>query len=49
MFGKDVALTDLGKIATRELVKENKPSRLEQNKQIAKRGVAILPKLLEII
>ena len=34
----EVALTDLGEIATRELVKEHKPSGLEQNRQIAKRG-----------
>ena len=34
----EVALTDLGEIATRELAKENKPFGLEQNRQIAKRG-----------
>lgn len=34
----EVALTDLGKIATRELAKEHKPFGLEQNRQIAKRG-----------
>ena len=34
----EVALTDLGEIATRELAKEHKPYRLEQNKKIAKMG-----------
>ncbi len=34
----EVALTDLGKIATRELAKEHKPYGLKQNKEIAKRG-----------
>ena len=34
----EVALTDLGEIATRELAKEHRPYGLEQNKQIAKRG-----------
>lgn len=34
----EVALTDLGEIATRELAKEHKPYGLEQNKKIAKRG-----------
>ena len=34
----EVALTDLGEIATRELAKERKPYGLEQNKKIAKRG-----------
>ena len=34
----EVALTDLGEIATRELAKEHKPYGLEQNKQIAKMG-----------
>ncbi len=34
----EVALTDLGEIATRELAKEHKPLGLEQNKEIAKRG-----------
>ena len=33
----EVALTDLGEIATRELVKEHKPFGLKQNKEIAKR------------
>ena len=32
----EVALTDLGEIATRELAKEHKPYGLEQNKKIAK-------------
>ncbi len=34
----EVALTDLGEIATRELVKEHKPYGLSENKEIAKRG-----------
>ena len=34
----EVALTDLGEIATRELVREHQPYGLEQNRQIAKRG-----------
>jgi len=34
----EVALTDLGEIATRELVKEYKPYGLEENKKIAKKG-----------
>ncbi len=34
----EVALTDLGEIATRELAKEHKPYRLKENKEIAKRG-----------
>ena len=34
----EIALTDLGEIATRELAKEHKPYGLEQNKKIAKRG-----------
>jgi len=34
----EVALTDLGEIATRELVKEHKPYGLEQNKKIAQAG-----------
>ncbi len=34
----EVALTDLGEIATRELAKEHKPLGLEQNKKIAKLG-----------
>ena len=34
----EVALTDLGEIATRELAKEHRPYGLKQNKEIAKRG-----------
>ena len=34
----EVALTDLGEIATRELAKEHKPYGLEQNRKIAKLG-----------
>ena len=34
----EVALTDLGEIATRELAKEHKPYGLEENKRIAKMG-----------
>ena len=34
----EVALTDLGEIATRELVKEHKPYGLEENREMAKRG-----------
>lgn len=34
----EVALTDLGEIATRELANVHKPYGLEQNKQIAKTG-----------
>lgn len=34
----EVALTDLGEIATRELAKEHKPYGLKQNKEIARRG-----------
>ena len=34
----EVALTDLGEIATRELAKEYKPNGLKQNKEIAKMG-----------
>jgi len=34
----EVALTDLGELATRELTKVHKPNGLEQNKKIAKRG-----------
>lgn len=37
----EVALTDLGEIATRELAKEHKPFGLEQNKGIARRGGTI--------
>ena len=38
MSDVEVALTNLGEIATRELVKEYKPHGLEQNKRIAKMG-----------
>lgn len=34
----EVALTDLGEIATRELANVHKPFGLEQNKKIAKMG-----------
>ena len=34
----EVALTDLGEIATRELTKKHKPYGLAQNKEMAKRG-----------
>ena len=34
----EVALTDLGEIATRELAKEHRPFGLKENKNIAKRG-----------
>ena len=34
----EVALTDLGEVATRELAKEHKPFGLEQNRKIAKMG-----------
>ena len=34
----EVALTDLGEIATRELAKEHKPYGLEENKNVAKMG-----------
>ena len=34
----EIALTDLGKIATRELTKEYKPQGLNENKEMAKRG-----------
>lgn len=37
----EVALTDLGEIATRELAKEHIPYGLEQNKNIARRGGSI--------
>ena len=38
MTDVEVALTNLGEIATRELAKEHKPYGLEQNKMIARRG-----------
>ncbi len=34
----EIALTDLGEIATRELVKEHKPHGLKENKKIAQAG-----------
>ena len=34
----EVLLTDLGELATRELTKKHKPSNLEENKNIAKKG-----------
>ena len=34
----EVALTDLGEIATRELAKEHRPYGLEENKNVAKMG-----------
>lgn len=34
----EVVLTDLGEVATRELVKKHKPYGLKENKEIAKRG-----------
>ena len=34
----EVALTDLGEIATRELAKEHKPYGLKENRKIAKMG-----------
>lgn len=38
MTDLEVALTDLGEIATRELVKKHKPYGLKENKEMAKRG-----------
>ena len=38
VFDPEIALTDLGEVATRELAKEHKPYGLEQNKVIAKMG-----------
>ena len=38
MSDLEVALTDLGEIATRELTKEFKPYGLKQNKKIARMG-----------
>ena len=34
----EVTLTDLGEIATRELVKEHKPYGLKENREMARRG-----------
>ena len=44
----EVALTDLGEIATRELAKEHKPYGLEQKKKIARLG-GHAAKVLEMI
>ena len=38
MTDVEIALTDLGEIATRELTKEYKPQGLNENKEMAKRG-----------
>ena len=38
MTDMEIALTDLGEIATRELAKEHKPYGLEENKKVAKMG-----------
>ena len=38
MSDLEVALTDLGEIATRELVKTHKPHGLKENKEMTKRG-----------
>lgn len=38
MTDVEVALTDLGEIATRELVKEHKPYGLEANRKVANMG-----------
>lgn len=38
MTDVEVVLTDLGEIATRELVKEHRPYGIEQNRKIAKAG-----------
>ena len=38
MTDLEIALADLGELATRELAKEYKPYGLEQNKEIAKMG-----------
>lgn len=37
----EVALTDLGEVATRELAKKHKPYGLKQNKKIAKMGGSV--------
>ena len=34
----EVAIADLGELATREIVKKKKPKGLNQNKEIARRG-----------
>ena len=41
MTDLEVALTDLGEVATRKLAKEHKPYGLEQNKKIAKMGGSV--------
>lgn len=38
MTDMEIALTDLGEVATRELTKQHKPYGLEENKEIAKLG-----------
>ena len=38
MSDLEIALTDLGEIATRELVREYKPYGLKENKEMARRG-----------
>ena len=38
MTDSEVTLTDLGEIATRELVKEHKPYGLKENREMARRG-----------
>lgn len=38
MSDVEVALTDLGEVATRELAKKHRPHGLEQNKKIARLG-----------
>ena len=38
MTDMEIALTDLGEIATRELAKEHRPYGLEENKKVAKMG-----------
>lgn len=41
MTDLEVALTDLGEIATREIAKVRKPTGLEENKEVAKVGGSI--------
>ena len=38
MTDLEVALTDLGEVATRELAKEHKPYGLKENRKVAKMG-----------
>lgn len=45
----EVALTDLGEIVTRELVKKHKLYGLEENKEIARRGGKIAKNTRKII